>query len=302
MKILVTGAESQVGMALYGLLNARRINHAALTSGQLDISREDEVRRVLSESRPNYLVNTQLYADIDQAERDPQGSFRLNRDGPACLARACAESNVVMVHLSSDQVFDGSKTTAYSENDTPQPLSVYGRSLWAGEQAIAEIWRKHLILRTAWVFGPDGDNVMKRILRLATEQESVRVINDQFGCPTPAADVARVILAMLEQVDCDVDPPLWGTYHYVGSDVTDGHTFAEAIIKAAKSYVDVRVETVEAISNLDAGPRAPRPVNAELSTRKILSTFGIKQQPWRRGIQDALKAIYEPADDQGGAE
>lgn len=302
MNILITGAETQVGLALSGLLDARRIDFVAYTTDQLDIVQESDVRQVLDEHRVTYLVNCVNYPDIDGAEQDPDGSFRVNRDGPACLARCCARSDVVLVHLSSDQVFDGGKTTAYGENDTPNPLSVYGRSKWAGEQAIQHIWHKYLILRTAWVFGPDGDNFLKRILRLATEEESVQVVNDQFGCPTPAADVARVILAMLEQVDCDVDPPLFGTYHYAGSDVTDCHTFAEAIVKAAKSYIDVRVETVQAITAAEAPARAPRPLNAELGTRKILATFGIKQQPWRRGIQDALKAMFEPSGTQGGSE
>lgn len=297
MKILVTGAEGQVGLALCRLLAARRIPYVACTADTLDITREDAVRQNLDEHRPDYLVNCAAYTDVDGAEQDRERCFFVNREGPSNLACCCADLGVALVHLSSDQVFDGTKTTAYAETDTPNPLSVYGRSKWEGEEAVRQCLDRHIIIRSAWVFGPDGDNFLQRILRLAVDEDSVAVVNDQFGCPTPAADLARVIVAMLEQVDCDVDPPLWGTYHYVGSDVTDWHTFAEAIVKAAKSYVDVKVEKVEAVSTASAPARAPRPVNAELSTRKILATFGIKQQPWRRGIQEALKAIFEPANE-----
>lgn len=294
MKILVTGAHSQVGRALCRLLAARDIPYEGCGSDGVDITDGQQIEAFLDRYRPDYLVNGEVVVDTDSAERDSDYSHRVHRDAVAHLARCCAERNIVLVQLSTDQVFDGTKTTAYTETDTPNPINVYGQSLWAGEEAIRELWGKHIILRTAWVFGPDGDNMLKRILQQASDNETVRVPGNERGCPTPAQDVARVIVAMLEQVDCDVDPPLWGTYHYVGSDVTDWPTFAETVIKAAKSYGDLEVERVEAV-NGETQPRpTPRPANAELSTRKILSTFGIKQQPWRRGVQDTLKSMYEP--------
>ena len=295
MKILVTDAQDQVGKALCRLLSAREIPVVGCSRESLDITQATQVAEQLAEHQPDYVVNCLSYPDIDAAETDSEVCYRLHRDGPGVLAQCCAERDIGLVQLSTDQVFDGTKTTAYSEADTPKPLNVYGRSLWEGEEAIRRIWDKHLILRTAWVFGPDGDNLLKRVLRQATEQDVVSVVSRQKGCPTPALDVARVILAMLEQVDCDVDPPLWGTYHYVGSDVTDWQTFAEAVLKAAKSFVDVEAEEVQTFDAMELGFTAARPANAELSTRKILSTFGIKQQPWRRGVQETLKSFYEPA-------
>lgn len=299
MKILVTGAKGQVGTSLCRLLAARKLSFVACSLDDLDITREAAITPWLDEHRPDYVVNCAAYTDVDRAERDQERCLSVNRDGAGQLARCCAQRDIALVHLSSDHVFDGTKTTAYVESDAARPVSVHGRSKWEGEEAVRREWHKHIIVRTAWVFGPYGDNYLKCILARATDQDQLRVVNDQFGCPTPSADVARVILAMLEQVDCDVEPPLWGTYHYVGSDVTDWHTFAEAIVKAAKTYIDVRVESVTAISTEEAPARAPRPVNAELSTRKILATFGIKQQPWRRGIQEALKILYEPTTTAG---
>ena len=299
MKILVLGAHGQVGAALCRLLTAREFPHLGCGSDNPDITDIRSVEAQLDRFQPDCVVNCEVIDDIDVAEQDPERSDRVHRDGAANLARCCLARDIVLVQLSTDQVFDGTKTTGYSETDTPNPVNVYGRSLWAGEEAIRRFWHKHIILRTAWVFGPDGDNVLKRILRQASELDVVRVPSGRKGCPTPALDVARVILAILEQVDCDVDPPLWGTYHYVGSDVTDWPTFAETVIKAAKSFIDVEVERVEAVDPSVLAGTTPRPANTELSTRKILSTFGIKQQAWRRGVQDTLKALYEPATGTG---
>lgn len=293
MNILVTGAEGQLGRALVRLLNCRSVACVACDSAELDITDTAAVARLLDASQPDYLVNAAGLNSADEAERDPRHCFALNRDGPAVLARACAERGIVMVQLSSERVFDGTKASAYVESDTPRPLSVLGESHWAGEQAVRTAWSEHLIVRTSWLFGPDGDNPLTRTLAQLTDRSVLAVHNDQQGCPTPAADLARVIFAMIEQVDCRVDPPLWGTYHYVGSDRTDWRTFVEAVVKAAKSYVDVSVESLEALAESDADGSVKRPVNAELSARKVLATFGIKQQPWRRGIQEALKVLYE---------
>jgi len=299
VKILVLGAHGQVGSALCRLLTAREFPHLGCGSDTLDITDIRSVEAQLDRFQPDYVINCELVDDIDSAERDRESSEKVHHESVANIARSCLERDIVLFQLSTDQVFDGTKTTAYSEADTPNPVNTFGRSLWAGEEAIRRLWHKHIILRTAWVFGPDGDNVLKRILRQASELDVVHVPSGQKGCPTPALDVARVIIAILEQVDCDVDPPLWGIYHYVGSDVSDWPTFAETVIKAAKSFIDVEVEQVEAVDPAVLGETTPRPANTELSTRKILSTFGIKQQAWRRGVQDTLKALYEPATGTG---
>lgn len=294
MNILVTGADSQVGQALTRLLSSREVAFVALDRRQLDITDAAAIDAALAEHQPNYLINTDGLFDAKLAQQDVAASFALNCDGPALLAKASAKRGIALVQLSSERIFDGSKTSAYLENDTPHPLSVLGESQWAGEQAVRAACAQHLIVRTSWVFGPDGDNPLTRTLNQLTDRSVLNLCNDQQGCPTPAADLARVIFAMLEQVDCQVDPPLWGTYHYVGSDRTDWRTFVEAVVKAAKSYVDVSVEQLaETDTRVEPDGEVPRPVNAELAARKVLAVFGIKQQPWRRGIQDALKMRFE---------
>ena len=294
MNILVTGADSQVGQALKRLLSSREVAFVAVARSQLDITDAAAIAACLDQAAPDYLINTDGLYDANLAQQDATASFAFNRDGPALLAQACAQRGIGMVQLSSERVFDGTKASAYVETDAPNPLSVLGDSQWAGEQAVRAACEQHLIVRTSWVFGPDGDNPLTRLLDQLMDRSVLSLYNDQQGCPTPAADLARVIFAMLEQVDCHVEPPLWGTYHYVGSDRTDWRTFVETVVKTAKSYIDVSVEQLAEMDLADA-PEAPvqRPVNAELSARKVLATFGIKQQPWRRGIQDALKVRYE---------
>lgn len=294
MNILVTGADSQVGQALKRLLSCREVAFVAVTRRQLDITDAAAIAACLEQTAPNYLINTDGLYDADLAQQDAAASFAFNRDGPSLLATACAQRGIVMVQLSSERVFDGTKASAYVESDVPHPLSVLGDSQWAGEQAVRAACQQHLIVRTSWVFGPDGNNPLTRLLDQLMDCPVLSLYNDQQGCPTPAADLARVIFAMLEQVDCRVDPPLWGTYHYVGSDRTDWRTFAETVVKTAKSYVDVSVEQLAEMNLADAPEtQVQRPVNAELSARKVLATFGIKQQPWRRGIQEALKVRYQ---------
>lgn len=296
MNILVTGADSQVGQALTRLLTSRSVAFVAVERSQLDITDSAAIDVCLDQAAAHYVINTDGMTNADLAQQDASACYALNRDGPDLLAKACAKRGIGLVQLSSERVFDGTKASAYLETDVPNPLSVLGESQWAGEQAVRAACAQHLIVRTSWVFGPDGDNPLTRTLAQLTDRSVLSLFNDQQGCPTPAADLARVIYAMLEQVDCQVDPPLWGTYHYVGSDRTDWRTFVETVVKVAKAYVDVSVEQLAELdlaSASDADAPVQRPVNAELSARKVLATFGIKQQPWRRGIQEALKTRFE---------
>lgn len=293
MKLLVTDAEGQLGRALGRLLTARGIEAVLIPDAELNLNDSEAVTALLRQHRPDYVINAYVHNDLEpEACVDSCWPHQIDT-GVAVLAAACQDAGIALLHVSSEQVFDGNKTTAYSEQDVAEPMTAAGRAFLQAELAVREHCEHHLILRSSWVFGTDRPNFLTHIIREAQEQDVIRVLDTQRGCPTAAADLARVVIAMLEQVDCDVDPPLWGTYHYAGSDVTHWHIFAEAIVKAAKSCIDVEVESVEAI--LPPGQdESLRPQNLELSTRKILATFGIKQLPWRRGVQDALKLCFDP--------
>ncbi len=300
MKLLVTDAEGQLGRALGRLVSTRSIEAVLVPDSELNLNDREAVTALLRQHRPDYVINAYVHNDLEpEACVDSCWPHQIDT-GVAVLAAACQEAGIALLQVSSEQVFDGNKTTAYSEQDVVQPVTVAGRAFLQAELAVREQCERHLILRSSWVFGADRPNFLTHIIRQAQEQDVIRVLDTQRGCPTAAADLARVVIAMLEQVDCDVDPPLWGTYHYAGSDVTHWHIFAEAIVKAAKSCIDVEVESVEAIYPPGQDERQ-RPQNLELSTRKILATFGIKQLPWRRGVQDALKLCFEPPPESSGA-
>jgi len=298
VKILVTDADGQLGRALDRLLSARGIPSIMLSDAQLDLSDANAVAAALEHHQPDYVVNARMFGDLEPQEPEPSGWDLAYEQGVRVLADACQRAGAALMHLSSERVFDGSKATAYTENDTLQPVTPIGRSQQRAETAVREHCEHSLILRSSWIFGPDGHNFLTYIIDQAQTSDVIRIVDTQRGCPTAAVDLARVVLAMLEQVDCDVEPALWGIYHYAGSDVTHWHIFAEAIVKAAKKYLEGEVDTVEAVY-LSAEDQSRRPQNLELSTRKILATFGIKQMPWRRGVQDALKECFEGPDMQG---
>jgi dTDP-4-dehydrorhamnose reductase len=293
VKILVTDADGQLGLALGRLFTARHIDTVLVTDAQLDISDSTAVTALLQQYRPDYVVNAYVHNDMEPEVAAASGWHHPFDQGVAVLAAACEQAGIALMQLSSEQVFDGKKATAYTELDIMDPLAPVGHVFVKAERAVRDACERHLILRTSWVFSADGHNFLTHIVAQAQSSDVIPVVDTQRGCPTPAADLARVILAMLEQVDCDVDPPLWGTYHYAGSDVTHWNIFAEAVVKATKSCIDVEVEMVEPVypSGQDERTRAQ---NFELGTRKILTTFGIKQLPWRRGVQDALKLWFEP--------
>ncbi|MHA7881101.1 MAG: SDR family oxidoreductase [Saccharospirillum sp.] len=285
MNVLILGGQSQVGLALARALAARHLEHAVLSQWSESLSDAQAVQPALAQLSPDFVVHCPDEADWHCLSIDTAGKLA------AALAQACANLGAALVQLSCEQVFDGRKTSAYTESDVPNPQPGIGEICWQMEEQVRRHCPHHLIVRTSWLFGPDGDNRLTRLLRQATTHSQLTLDAGERSCPTSAADVARVIVAMLQQIDCQVDPPLWGTYHYAGSDVANRVIFAETVLKAAKSYLDVSVERVETTE-----PEAERIINTELSSRKVLNVFGIKQHPWRRGVQDSLKQIYESAD------
>lgn len=283
VKVLILGGYSQTGLAVARVLDARHLDYAVLADLQDALSTPASVQRALQDYAPDFVISCPDEADWPWFSSD--SAVETTRH----LAQSCAKLGIGLVQLSTEQVFDGTKTSAYTESDAPNPQSHKGQICWRIEEAIRQHCPHHLIVRSSWVFGPDGDNWLTRLLQQAVTESTIVVDANERSCPTAAADLARVVVAILLQVDCQVEPPLWGTYHYAGSDVANRSIFAETVIKAAKTYLDVSVERVEtAVQDRDE-----RIVNTELSSRKVLNVFGIKQHPWRRGVQDSLKQLYE---------
>jgi dTDP-4-dehydrorhamnose reductase len=280
MKLLVTGAGGQVGRALAEA--AGGVDLVGLDRAALDVTDAEAVQRAVEAHAPDAVVNLAAYTAVDRAEAEPERAFAVNRDGAAHLASACAEAGIPLLHVSTDYVFDGAKGAPYVEDDPPNPLGVYGRSKWEGEEAVRERHEAHVIVRTAWVFGMHGHNFVRTILRLAGERETLRVVADQRGCPTAAADLAAALLRIAQEVT--ERPGRWGTYHLAGQPPTTWYGLAEAVVEEARLWRPLQAERVEPIRT-DAYPTAARrPVEVVLDCGRIEAAFGITAPPWRPAL------------------
>ena len=289
-KILVFGANGQVGRALVS-------SAPQLTAGfdrlSADICSESTVKRAILEHPPLAIVNAAAYTAVDMAEVEPEQALRVNRDGAALLAAAASAAGVPFIHISTDYVFDGTKRTPYREDDPIAPLGAYGLSKTEGERAVLEICAKHVILRTSWVYSPYGANFVRTMLRLAGEREELRVVNDQLGCPTAAADIASAILAIAQQVSAP-DFSGWGTYHYCGEDEVTWYRFAELIFQAAERRGRKSPRLIP-ISTSEYPTPARRPAYSVLCSEKLKMTFSIEGRPLRDSLSECLDELIGAA-------
>ena len=275
--LLVFGAAGQVGQELLALAAARGVPASGVTRKQADITDPDAVTALVAASRPRLIVNAAAYTAVDRAESEPDAAEAGNARGPSVLARAAEVAGVPLLHLSTDYVFDGSKPGAYTEDDPIAPLGVYGRTKAAGEAGVREATARHVILRTAWVYGAYGNNFLKTMLRLAGESDRLRVVGDQHGCPTATIDIAEAILAVDQAVATGA--PAYGTYHFAGTGDTSWHGFAEAIV-AAQATRTGRRPPVDAIATAEYPTPVRRPANSRLDSRRFARTFGTTAAPW----------------------
>lgn len=284
MKILIAGKNGQVGSCLVDLLEAQTaLTFLALDSQELDITDPVQVDKIVSEFRPHIIVNAAAYTAVDKAEQEYELANAINRDGPQNLALAANKINAVIIHISTDYVFDGDSAESYTESDLTAPQGEYGRSKLAGEQAVAQACPKHIILRTAWVFGEHGNNFVKTMLRLAKTRESLGVVADQFGGPTYAGDIAKAVLTISKQIADDSH--VYGIYHFSGFPHVSWHTFAEKIFEIAldQNILNQPIK-VNPITTLDYPTPAKRPANSRLNCDKIDNAFGIKQSDWQAAL------------------
>ena len=287
MRILVTGADGQLGRELQRLAARRAPHNDYLFTGaaQLDITDREAVRRAVGELRPGVVVNCAAYTDVERAETDPDAADRVNRLAPGYLAEAAEAAGALLIHISTDYVFDGRSCRPYDETAPTAPLNVYGRTKLAGERAILDSGCRHLILRTAWLYSEHGRNFLKTMLRLTAERERLQVVCDQTGTPTWAADLARTVLDRIERGDCR--DAAEGIYHFSDEGACSWYDFAVEIAAAA-GHDRCRI----APCRTEEFPTAARrPAYSVLDKTKIRSAFGIEIPPWRQSMLECLKRM-----------
>jgi dTDP-4-dehydrorhamnose reductase len=292
MKLLVIGENGQLGWEVCREGKNQGIDMSGLDLPDFDVTEPSAVKKAVSQAGISLVINASAYTAVDKAESEPEVAFAVNRDGPAYLAASCAEVRIPLIHVSTDYVFDGNKKSSYRETEPVSPLGVYGKSKAAGEIEVRDNLKEHLILRTAWLYGIQGHNFAKTMLRLGKEKEVLSVVADQYGCPTYAADLAEAILAIADQINKGRDIT-WGTYHYCGKGVTTWHGFAEAIFNLAKQHDSLMVKKVVPITTSEFPTPAKRPANSVMDCSLITKHFGIRIRPWQESLAEMLNRYYQ---------
>jgi dTDP-4-dehydrorhamnose reductase len=302
-KTLLTGRTGQIGAELLRLL-PRLVEVIAPDRGELDLLKPGDIRRTIREVRPRLIVNAAGYTAVDRAETDEVTARAINAEAPALMAREARLAGAAFLHYSTDYVFDGLKKTPYEETDPPSPVNIYGKTKLEGEQAVRESGVPHLIIRTAWVYGARGQNFLLTILRLATQRQELRVVNDQIGAPTWSREIAGAtssilakLLASEERLDSLAE--LGGTYHLTAAGNTTWYEFAQTILEEASrissSVSWFRTATggqpliarrVIPVSTREYPTPAARPAYSVLSNSRVARAFGCELADWRAQLQD----------------
>ncbi|MGO8089895.1 dTDP-4-dehydrorhamnose reductase [Rhizobium leguminosarum] len=290
MRIAVTGKQGQVVQSLLRRGAETGVEISAVGRPEMDLADPASIAAAFSALRPDVIVSAAAYTAVDKAESEPELAFSVNATGAGAVAEAAARIGAPVIHISTDYVFSGDKASAYSEEDATAPISVYGRSKLAGENAVAAANPNHVILRTAWVYSPFGANFLKTMLRLSETRDHLRVVADQTGCPTSALDIADAILAIASRIVADPAPSLRGTFHLTGSGEASWADFAEEIFTEL-SKSGGRNVGVERIPTADYPTPAKRPANSRLSGDKLAGTYGIRLPEWKQSMKIVMQDL-----------
>ena len=303
-RVLILGANGQVGHALVarygpdGLAGA--LDRHSLDLGRLD-GFEERLQVAIDAVKPSAIINAAAYTAVDQAESEPDRAMAINATAAGLAAKVAALNGMSIVHYSTDYVFDGQSTSPYRENDPTAPLSVYGKTKLAGEQAVLQNNPQALVFRTSWVFSSHGKNFLKTMLALAQTRDQLKVVNDQIGAPTSAALIAQVThqaLAQLLNAPNPAKDPRWGLYHLTASGHTSWHGYAAHVISQARTRgwpIQVGEQAIEPVESSEFAVLAKRPMNSRLSTERLSQAFSLVLPDWRAGVDAVLDELRPPA-------
>jgi dTDP-4-dehydrorhamnose reductase len=285
MRILVTGKNGQVGSEF--ARSYRSDSEVVLAGrGECDLSDEQSIRDLVRRVKPQVIVNAAAYTAVDQAEQESALCFAINAAAPRILAQEAARLDALLVHYSTDYVFDGEKAEPYLETDAIHPMSIYGASKAAGEAAIAESTNRFLVLRTSWVYAAEGKNFLRTMLRLGAERPQLRVVEDQVGAPTSAPAIVAATIPLVERYASAGEPP--GIYHMTAGGSTSWCGFARAIFGAGLLAAPPEVQPIPSSAYPTA---ARRPANSVLSNDKFAHTFGFRLPPWQQQLREVMAGL-----------
>lgn len=293
MRLLLTGKNGQVGFELQRALTPLG-DVAALDRTVCDLENEASIREAVRHLKPNVIVNAAAYTAVDGAESEERRAYAINARAPAVLGEEATRLGALVIHYSTDYVFDGKAEGYYRETDATTPQGVYGKTKLAGEQALAATGARHLVFRTSWVVGAHGANFAKTMLRLAGEREVLRIVADQTGAPTCAALIADVTAHVIRQLSPMSTAEFDGVYHLVAAGETNWHEYASHVIEYARMKghpIKVAPDAVLPIETVDYPTPAKRPANSRLNTRKLRETFGLNLPDWEIGVNHVLEQI-----------
>ena len=290
MKLLIIGSKGQLGSELVIECKRNDFSFLALDLPEFNITDPSQVKKTLADFKPSIVINASAYTNVDMAETEPEIAYTVNSDGPANLAVSCDKNRIPIIHISTDYVFDGSKGQPYAESDPVSPLGIYGKSKEKGESKLRSILKQHIILRTSWLYSAYGNNFVKTMLKLGKEKEIIKVVSDQYGCPTCAADLAEAVVDISKQITQNFKIA-WGTYHYCGLGITTWHDFAKAIFGVASQYQNYKVSSIEAITTAQYPTKTKRPHFSALDCGLIKKHFGINIKPWQESLKKTIESI-----------
>jgi dTDP-4-dehydrorhamnose reductase len=283
MKVLITGADGQLGKCLINVFEGNADIYA-FNRQALDITNEKLVSDTVKSIQPNIIINAAAYTAVDKAEQELDQAYAINALGPKNLAIASSQNNCILIHVSTDYVFDGKKQTPYNEIDITNPQSIYGKTKLDGEYFVSEYCDRHIILRTSWVFSEYGNNFVKTMMKLA-EKENLKIVDDQIGGPTDAMDIALAI-SKISEITTDKND-FFGLYNFSGEAYCNWYGFAECIFSKAKELgVVKKVPKLSPIPTADYPTPATRPLNSRLDNSKIYNVFGILPSNWECSLNN----------------
>lgn len=290
MRFLLLGGTGQVGTELRALACPQDVEVVAPGRGELDLMDAEAIGRLVAEGSWSGVINAAAYTNVDRAESERLIAFAINAEAPTRLAAETGRRGIPLIHISTDYVFNGRKGIPYVEGDEVAPLNVYGSSKLAGERGVRLGNPRHVILRTAWVYSPFGNNFVKTILRLAAERERLTIVADQRGCPTAARDVAQACLDIAVRCALEPERTHYGVYHFAGAGDATWFEFAKAIVALAADRLGKSSQVVP-IRTADYPTAAVRPADTRLDCTAVVREFGVILRPWRQALAETIDRL-----------